>query len=305
MRRLLAIDTRAGVTLALITAVISGVSVYLNKSAVQALPNPVVFTTLKNSLVGLALVLCLTSAWRPAGFRLTRRMALALGGLALFGGSLPFLLFFQGLATASAPSAALIHKSLILWVAQLAAGLLGERPGRWTFAGLILLAAGQLISGWPKMWGWASGESLILAATLLWTIETVLARRLLPNIPAAVGAAARMAGGAALMWAYLFASGQAAGAWALSPNQWGWLILTSTLLLGYVITWYAALKRAPAMIVTSVLTLGVVITAALAVIAAGQGLATKDVLGLAVIAAGVLLSLRPSRRSAHVQLAAA
>ena len=305
MRRLLAVETRTGIILALVIAVISGVSVYLNKSALQALPNPVVFTTLKNTLVGLALVLCLAATRRPAGFRLTWRTALALGGLALVGGSLPFLLFFQGLATASAPSAALIHKSLFLWVALLATWLLRERPGRWTMAGLVLLAAGQLISGWPKAWGWDSGESLILAATLLWTIETVLARRLLPNIPTAVGATARMAGGAALMWAYLFVDGRAAGAWALSPTQWGWLLLTSALLLGYVTAWYAALKRAPATMVTSVLAFGAVISAGLATALEGQGVAAKDLLGLAVIAAGVLLSLRPRRQSPYVHLAAA
>jgi drug/metabolite transporter (DMT)-like permease len=305
MRRLLAFDARAGITLALITAIISGVSVYLNKSAVQGLPNPLVFTTLKNTLVGLVLLLWLAAAWRPAGFRLTRRTAIALGGLAAFGGSLPFLLFFQGLATASAPSAALIHKSLFLWVALLAAGLLHERPGRWTVTGLVLLAAGQLVSGWPKAWGWASGESMILAATLLWTIETVLARRLLPNIPTAIGATARMAGGAAIMWAYLFTSGQAAGAWTLSATQWGWLIVTSILLFGYVTTWYAALKRAPATSVTSVLVLGAVITVGLAATAGGQSPSAKDLIGLVIIAAGVVLSIWTGRRSRHVQLATA
>jgi drug/metabolite transporter (DMT)-like permease len=167
------------------------------------------------------------------------------------------------------------------------------------------LAAGQLISGWPKAWGWANGESMILAATLLWTIETVLARRLLPNIPAAIAAAARMAGGAAIMWGYLFASGQAAGAWTLSATQWGWLILTSVLLLGYVVTWYAALKRAHATNVTSVLVLGAVITAGLAAAAGGQSLAAKDLIGLVIIVTGVAFSVWTSRRSRHVQLAAA
>ncbi len=307
MRRFTKFGSQTGIALAAATALISGVSVYLNKGAVAALPNPVVFTTLKNTLVGLALVLCLVVTRPPDGFRLSRRTAAALAGLAIFGGSLPFLLFFQGLATASAPSAALIHKSLFLWVALLAGPLLSERAGRWTVAGLSVLAAGQLIAGWPKAWGWGGGESLILMATLLWAVETVIARKLLSDIPAAMGAAARMAGGAVVMWVYLAASGRAAGAWALSPSQWGWLLLTSTLLLGYVSTWYAALKRAPATIVTSILTLGAVVTAVLAAALEGRGLAVRELLGLAFIVIGifgVLLSLRAGQRR-NVQLAAA
>lgn len=287
--------TRAGVVLALATALISGVSIYLNKFASQTMADAVIFTTLKNSLVGLALIASLVTRMRPIHtLRLGRRWWFGLGMLALIGGSLPFLLFFEGLSQTSAPSAALIHKSLFLWVALLAAALLGERPHRWTLVGLGLLAVGQLISGWPANWGWGQGETLVLLATLLWAVETIVARRILPDLPETLAATARMAGGAVVMWLYVFASGRVAGMQSLSLDQWGWIAITSLLLLGYVTTWYAALQRAPATIVTSLLTAGAVITTALNALE-GSLLATTQSIGLLIMCAGLAWMLRMLR----------
>lgn len=53
---------------------------------------------------------------------------------------------------ASAPSAALIHKSLFIWVALLALPLLGERPGNWQAAEVgdwVLVHAGLMIGTIP------------------------------------------------------------------------------------------------------------------------------------------------------------
>ena len=110
-----------------------------------------------------------------------------------------------------------------------------------------------MLAGWPRAWGWGGGESLILAATLLWAGETIVAKRLMSSVSAQVAASARMAGGALVMWFYLLATGQAASILSLTATQWGWVILTSALLLAYVSTWYAALKLAPASAVTPML----------------------------------------------------
>jgi drug/metabolite transporter (DMT)-like permease len=298
---------RAGLGLALATALISGVSIYLNKFALAAVGDVLLFTTLKNTLVGLSLAAYLLVAGRRlAPFSQSRRQWLGLAALAIVGGSLPFLLFFRGLALASAPSAALIHKSLFLWVALLAAPLLGERPARWTLAGLGLLVLGHLLHGWPQAWGWGGGESLILLATLLWSVETILARRLLPGLPVAVAAAARMAGGALIMWAYLFAAGGTAGLAALPVVAWGWIVLTSALLLGYVTTWYAALRRAPAVVVTSVLTAGAAVTAGLTLVVEGRAAGPVAALGLLAGLAGMgLIAGLQARRRDDARIAGA
>jgi drug/metabolite transporter (DMT)-like permease len=157
---------------------------------------------------------------------------------------------------------------------------------------------GQLLNGLPKAWGWGSGENLILLATLLWAGETILAKRLLPSLPAVLPASARMVGGAIVMWLYLLMTNRASGVMTLSATQWGWVVATSMLLLGYVTTWYAALKRAPATIVTSILTIGAVITAGLN-LAEGNAPVAGHWIGLLMMIAGVALVLRVSKIKAR------
>ena len=96
-----------GAYLALATAVISGVSVFINSYGVKQVTDPFVFTTSKNLLVALLLgaLLFLPASWRELQ-QLTRKQWLSLALLGLIGGSIPFLLFFYGLKQASAPSAA-------------------------------------------------------------------------------------------------------------------------------------------------------------------------------------------------------
>jgi drug/metabolite transporter (DMT)-like permease len=285
-----------GVMLALAAGIVSGISIYVNKFAVQAMNDALLFTTLKNTLVGIAFVALLATIIvkarpvRSSGEAVCiPQNMLGLVLLAVIGGSVPFLLFFQGLALASGSSAALIQKSLFLWVALLAAPLLGERLGRATFLGLGLLAIGQLLAGWPAAWAWGRGESLILVATLLWAGETIVAKRLMSSVSAQVAASARMAGGALVMWLYLLVTGQAGNVLSLTSAQWGWVVLTSGLLLAYVSTWYAALKLAPASVVSSILVLGAVITAGLSLVMEGTVLQAPQWLGLTLVLGGSML----------------
>lgn len=142
---------------------------------------PIPYTTLKNSVVvvGFLAAVGLPASWKELR-GLTARQWLTWIGLGVIGGGIPFLLFFQGLSTASAASAALIQKSLFIWVALLALPLLKERLGVWQVLGLIVLAVGQLLlqplSGWGS---WSMGDTLILIATLLWADETILAKKVL------------------------------------------------------------------------------------------------------------------------------
>ena len=105
---------------------------------------------------------------------------------------------------------------------------------------------------------------MILAATLLWSVEVVSARRLLARegVSVRLAATSRMALGAVLIVGFLVVTGRVV---ARRPPgaQWRIVAATGLLLLGYVTTWYAALQRAPAL-VTTVLVGGAVVTAALA-----------------------------------------
>jgi drug/metabolite transporter (DMT)-like permease len=283
----------AGIALAFATACISGVSIWVNGHAVAHFANATVYTTAKNAVAGLLLLLlALTrpSTAAAASYRaaVPRTRLFGLAAVAVVGGSVPFVLFFEGLQRAEATQAAFIQKTLVVWVALLAVPLLKERV-----RGPHLLAVGLLLAGQAWLAGSAGrvafgeGEAMILAATLLWAVEVVLVKRLLAAIPSRVLAAARMGLGTALLFGWLAITGRLTVLGAFDAAQWRWVVLTGLLLTAYVATWYAALARAPAVDVTAVLVFGAVITAALS--SGADGVAASPV-GIGLVTAGALLA---------------
>ena len=208
--------------------------------------------------------------------------------LGVLGGSVPFVLFFTGLAEATAPAAAVIHKTLFVWVAMLAVVLLGERLGGLQVGALGVLLASQLLIQPPTGVGWGTGETIIAAATGFWAVEMIVAKRVLVDVPSPVAAAARMGIGLVLLVGFLGVSGGLDGIGSLGPEQLGWVLVTGFLLTGYVGTWYAALRRAPASAVTAILTLGAPITAVLQLASTGQVPALGPAVGYAIGAAAAV-----------------
>jgi len=292
MRRALPDTLRTGTLLALGAAAISGVSVFVNASAVRQLPDPAVYTTLKNAVAATILLAIALAVVRPGQVRsIDRRGWASLAVIGVIGGSVPFVLFFTGLAQASAPSAAFIQKTLFIWVALLAVPLLGERLGSVQLAALAVLLAGQVLVLNPAGVRWGTGETLIALATLLWAVETVVARRVLHSIPAPVVAAARLGFGLVVLVAYLAVTNKLAVVAGLGPTQVGWVLVTGGLLAGYVGTWFAALRRAPASLVTAVLVVGAPVTAALQALASGAAPAVPGLIGNGLIlVAGLALA---------------
>jgi drug/metabolite transporter (DMT)-like permease len=291
-----------GVGLAFATAAISGLAIYLNSFAVKQVPDPAVYTTLKNAVAAALLVgLAARAGGGTAARALRPRQWGGLLILGVIGGSIPFLLFFTGLAQASAPSAAFIHKTLFIWVALLAIPFLGERLGWPQIAAFAVLLVGQVIIVPPTGIVWGTGETMIAAATLLWSIEVVIAKRLLSGgVPASVAGAARLGFGLIVRFGYLAATGKLGAIGTLGLTGWAWVLLTGGLLFGYVATWYAALQRAPANVVTSVLVVGAVITAAISALSKGA-LPDGGLLGgYLLIVAGVAVIALMARRAREV-----
>jgi drug/metabolite transporter (DMT)-like permease len=280
-------DVRRGALLALVTAAVSGVAIYLNAFAVKQVPDPAVYTTLKNGIAALALLGLLAASGGGSVRALRPRQWAGLAVLGLVGGSVPFLLFFTGLAQASAPSAAFIHKTLFVWVALLAVPLLGERLGWAQIGALGALLGAQLLLAPPTGVAWGTGETLIAAATLLWAVEVIVARRLLAGIGSSVAAAGRMGFGLAILVGYLVLTGRLSSIAALDALAWTWIVVTGLLLTAYVATWYAALRLAPASLVTSVLVGGAVVTAGLQALASAQPPALAGLIGYGLMLAAV------------------
>jgi drug/metabolite transporter (DMT)-like permease len=291
----------AGIALAFATAIVSGVSVYVNAKGVSHFDDATVYTTAKNAVAGLILLAVAVpalAAGRPASRPQSRRQLLGLGAIACIGGSVPFVLFFEGLSRATATQAAFIHKTLVVWVALLAVPLLRERIGPPHVAAIALVMAGQAwIAGSAGTIAFGTGEAMILAATLLWAVEVILVKRLVVGLAPATLAAGRMAAGTVVLLAWVAVSGRAADLLGLGAAEWAWALLVGLLLSAYVATWYAALARAQAVDVTAVLVFGAVVTAVLAGAADGVPVSAAGVV-LITLGAALAMLARPRPRYA-------
>lgn len=285
--------------LALGTAVFSGVNTFVGKIGVTAVKNPVVFTTLKNALVGVVLVggLIAWRRWREIQ-KLSAKQWLKLVAIAVIGGSIPFALFFTGLAHTTAINAGLIRNTLFLWVALLAIPLLKERLAYWQWIGIGAVAAANLFIGGFTGFKYNSGEMMILASTVLWAVEYVIAKNALKDISSLTVSAARMVLGSVLLIGYVFWLSKAGLATHLTSVQWGWTLLSAGLLTGYVITWYAALKRAPATYVATLLVLATLITNVLSSIYITHKFPVEQVVSGGLIAVGIAMIVLFPRRAA-------
>jgi drug/metabolite transporter (DMT)-like permease len=285
--------TTGGIVRAFAAATISGVAVFVNGYGVRAVPDATVYTTAKNLVAAVLLVLLAVAvAARNATPRpVTRRPQWTmLAAVAVLGGSVPFVLFFEGLARASSTHAAFVQKTLVVWVAALAVPLLGERLRPLHVAAMAMIVGGLVaLDGGLRGFRLGEGEVLVLAATMLWAIEAVIAKRLLAGTPPLTVAVARMGGGVVLLAAWLAATGRLTALGHLGARGWLWSALTGTILAGYVVAWFAALARAGAIDVTAILTVAAVITAGLSTVVRGTALSTSSLAGLALIAGGAAL----------------
>lgn len=258
-----------GIYLALITALISGVSIFINKFAVNAIQPPLVFTAVKNVGVGLLIIgiLLATKKWELIK-KLNKREVLYLILIGIIGGSIPFYLYFTGLSQIPAVNAAIIHKTLVFWVAILAIPLLKEKITRTQIVAVLLLFISNFFVGGFKGFRFSNGELFVLIATIFWAIENILAKKILPSVDPDIVTGARMGFGSILLLgaAVITVPSGLAKIVTLNSTQWFWMILTVILLLGYVMSWYRALKFAPAITVTSVLVASTLVTNVLSAI---------------------------------------
>ncbi|WP_062301089.1 EamA family transporter [Demequina subtropica] len=290
-----------GLALAGCTALISGVAVYVNGFGVAAYGDATAYTTAKNGAAALVLALVFAVGRRSAGagsVAMTRptRPGHRWGLLyvAIAGGAIPFVLFFEGLATTASTQAAFVHKTLVVWVAALAVVLLKERLTWWHLGAIALLIVAQ----WGLAGGGVSlvadpGTAMIAAATLLWAVEVIVTKRLLAELTPWTLSLTRMGGGTVALVLWCAVTGRLGGIVPHTAAQWGWVALTGVLLAGYVATWHQALARAQAVDVTAVLVLGALVTAILAGALDAAPLAAQAPWLLLLASGGLLVWLAP------------
>lgn len=277
-----------GILFCFLAALISGISVFLNGAAVK-LSDPFVYTTLKNMgavvfLVALVLIFKQYNEIKKLNKNQWKNLAL----IGIIGGSIPFLLFFWGLKLEGPAISSFIFRSLFIFAAIFGYFLLKEKitkthlvAGGIILLGNILLINGELVFGF--------GHLLILAATAMWALEYSISRKALQDISPRIVMTSRMFFGSFVLLGFLVFTGKAGLIFALTAEQFQWLIITSLSLFMFLSFWYVSLKYTPVLQATTILALGGIITALLNLTFLDKAISPLEGLGFILIAAGVLI----------------
>ncbi|HEV2359254.1 MAG TPA: DMT family transporter [bacterium] len=282
-------DPRLGYQLAALNAVISGFAVYLNSLGVKMFADSTLYTALKNGVVALVVVLpfLVSAARRQDLARLTRREWGLLVLIALVAGSLAYGLDFRGRQISTATTAAVIGHAEFLIVALAAAVFLRERFPRTVPAALLVLTAGLALGLRVHDVRLDAGVLWLAAGTLLFAAGAVLIKVALRTVPVAAVVGVKMVLGAALLFAYVAATGGLASIVRLSTVQWGFVLVTGLILLAFTVTAIGGLHHASATGVTAVSAGAPVVTAALVATTRRVPLHPAQLLSLGLVLTGV------------------
>lgn len=282
-----------GYWFAALNAVISGIAIYVNSLGVKLFADSTLYTTLKNSVVGVALiipVLALASQ-RTEARRLTPRQWGSLLLLALIGGSIPYALFFKGLQMTTPVTSSLVNHAQFLLVALLALLFLGERVGPLLWMALATLFVGVSLGVNLHTVQWNAGALLLTLSSVFFAAGVVLAKRLLRTISTTMVMAAKMSGGSLLLIAYAALTGKLGAVTRLSALQWEFVLATGLILLAFTVTAFVALRYVSATAATAIPVAAPLFTTLLVVTTTGAfHLAPLDVIGLGLtLAAAVVI----------------
>lgn len=284
-----------GTILAVFTAVISGISIPLNKVFVVDM-EPAVFTALRALIIGL--IFLAFAGWQSRRSKnpfkkVPWKYLIAIG---IIGGGLAFLLYFSGLQLTTSSRAAFLHKTLPIYTSVLAFIFLKEKVSRRQSLGLLAMLAGTFLLVYgqvdPSQF-WMNpqlGDMLVLAATMLWGVENVLAKyALIKDESSFVVSFARMFIGSLFLFAAVLALGKTGALLSLSAGQTVNVLISTGLLFGYVFCYYWSIKLINVSKASILLLLAPVITLFIGVYAFGEPLPLFQRIGSVLVLLGAFV----------------
>jgi drug/metabolite transporter (DMT)-like permease len=279
-----------GILLALATAIISGISVFVNGIGVS-LSDPIVYTITKNLGALFFLIAAAFALKEIKNFsNLSRNQWLTLILIGLVGGGIPFALFFWGLQLGGAVVSSFIYRSLFIFAAISGYLILKEKPEKNDVIAAVLILGGNALL-LPNELTFGFGQLLVLAATVLWALEYTISRKImLADVHPRVVMVSRMLFGSIALLAFSFAT--SATIISLDISILPWILLTSLLLFGFLSTWYTALKHIPVFKATAILALGGVITTTLNFVFLNAVISLTSLFSLLFILIGCLVAIR-------------
>ncbi len=208
------------------------------------------------------------------------------------------LLFSAGLSYVPAARGAVVMSTMPILALGMAAAAGRERITRAKLAGGLLAVAGVVVAlGDRASAGEAAwrGDVLMALSAVVGAAHAVLSGIVLAKRPALHVLAVQVLAGTALLAVLLAARGELDHVVAFEGAQWVtvfWLTFVAGL-FSYLL-WFWALERAPASSVTITVTLNPLTAAVFGAIFLGEPVTLQLALGLAAVAAGIVLAGRPA-----------
>jgi drug/metabolite transporter (DMT)-like permease len=281
----------SGTILALLTAVISGFAIPVNKIFVVDL-DPTVFTAVRAVIIGF-IFLMLSFATRGFSKEDLGKNWKYLVLIAIIGGAFAFLLFFTGLKFTTGGRAGFLHKTLPLYVAVFAFIFLKERIPRKQIYALALMLIGTVVLFSAQinpadLWmdpQW--GDMLVIGATVLWALENVIAKKAMINGEKNfVVSFARMFFGGIILFGVVALMGKFDVLLSLTTQQWNNIFISTVILFGYVLFWYWSIKHINVSKASTLLLLAPVVSLVVGVWWLGEPAPNVQLLGSALILIG-------------------
>ena len=281
-----------GTILAIAAAVFSGIAIPVNKWFVVDL-DPTVFTAVRALIIGIVFffIASFQSKFKYKNFKkVSWKYLLA---IAIIGGSFAFLMFFTGLKITTVGRGAFLHKTLPLFTAVLAYLFLREKINKKQSIALAVMLIGIVLIYFTQispsdLWLNPSlGDLLIIGATVLWAIEIVIAKKaMIKGESNFVVSFSRMFMGGLILFAVLLIQGNISMLLSLTSQQMFNILVSTLVLLAYVLCWYLSIKLINISKASALLLLAPVISLFLGIVMFGEPAPIQQLIGSALILVG-------------------
>ncbi|MEP7454640.1 DMT family transporter [Phyllobacterium sp. SB3] len=275
----------------LLLGAIWGGSFFFARIAVQVVP-PLTLVLFRVVIAALALHIYLVS--RGVNFWDYRRHALGFAGLGLLNNVIPFSLLFIGQTALGAGLASIFNATTPIWTVILATILTAdEKVTPAKLGGIILGITGIIVMIGPGILTGLGGplwaEIAVIIATLSYAFASILAKRF-KGIPPTVTATGQLTASTIVMLPIVMLYDGLPDLGAIAPSIWSAILGLAILSTAFAYILFFSIVKAAGATNASLVTLIVPVSAVLlGTIFLSETLALQDILGMALIAFGLLI----------------
>jgi drug/metabolite transporter (DMT)-like permease len=283
-----------GTLLVILTAIISGISIVVNKFFVVRI-DPLLLTSLRGFSIGiifLIISLYFTKINKLNKVKKSSWKYLILIGI--IGGGLAFWLFFTGLKITTAGRAAFLQKTLPIYAIILAFIFLKEKITKKQLIAILIMIIGLfLIESTNISYEFRIGNMLVLGATILWAVENTISKKVMNEKENNwVVTFSRMFFGSLLLFSIILISGKTSLILNLNSEQIIYIIISGSLLFLYVFTWYWGLKYINLSKASTILLIAPIISLVLGVVWLNEQIFVLQIIGSLLILIGAFIICR-------------